>query len=414
MTAAIRRNTTNYGFNIINYDFPRWHTYEWQNWDILDVVLQASGIVNVKGIWINSTAYVVGERVVDSDDGSLWRVLVSHTSASSPTTFLADRTANPTYWELENSLPKNRGLWVTATAYSVNDIVRVSNAYYVCVGVHTSGVFDTDLASGKWELIFDADIAINSAVRWDVVQALTTGNKTQGRTNIAAVGYETQTLTDPEKLQALLNVKGVSYITQTLSDAEKIVASTNLKVISYIVQTLTTAEKTQALTNLGLSPIPPTIISLTGANVDVAIPSGAKSCLIKGSFRPSSGTIQLLAQLSFNGGASYANTGYNVGNIVGAGGSVGNTPNAATAGMFLSSNSNTVNRQILPILAEIVFGEAAEITQYIAQGLGYVSGTGYVVATYSGGYGTVGVPTHIRIIPDSGTLSSGKLQIDWL
>lgn len=41
-------------------------------------------------------------------------------------------------------------LWVTATSYSVNTIVRQSGKVYKCLITHTSGVFATDLAANKW------------------------------------------------------------------------------------------------------------------------------------------------------------------------------------------------------------------------------------------------------------------------
>ena len=47
MTGAVKRRTTNFGFNIINYDFPRWHTYDWQNWDVVDAVLAAANLTDV-------------------------------------------------------------------------------------------------------------------------------------------------------------------------------------------------------------------------------------------------------------------------------------------------------------------------------------------------------------------------------
>ena len=44
----------------------------------------------------------------------------------------------------------NRGDWVTATAYAINDIVAVSGYLYLCVTAHTSaGSFGTD--SAKWK-----------------------------------------------------------------------------------------------------------------------------------------------------------------------------------------------------------------------------------------------------------------------
>lgn len=54
----------------------------------------------------------------------------------------------------------NRGAWTTATAYAINDIVLESGAYYRCPVAHTSGVFATDLASGKWRLNQGGDTTI--------------------------------------------------------------------------------------------------------------------------------------------------------------------------------------------------------------------------------------------------------------
>lgn len=40
--------------------------------------------------------------------------------------------------------------WVTSTAYKVGDRVVNSGSYYPCLEAHTSGTFATDLAAGKW------------------------------------------------------------------------------------------------------------------------------------------------------------------------------------------------------------------------------------------------------------------------
>lgn len=45
-----------------------------------------------------------------------------------------------------------RGAWTTATAYAVNDAVQQGGSSYIAVSAHTSGVFATDLAAGKWQL----------------------------------------------------------------------------------------------------------------------------------------------------------------------------------------------------------------------------------------------------------------------
>lgn len=52
--------------------------------------------------------------------------------------------------------------WVTATAYAVNDTVTQANALYIADVAHTSGVFATDLAAGKWVVVanFNPDAVV--------------------------------------------------------------------------------------------------------------------------------------------------------------------------------------------------------------------------------------------------------------
>lgn len=46
-----------------------------------------------------------------------------------------------------------QGSWVTATAYALNDVVEEGGSSYICISAHTSGVFATDLAFPRWELV---------------------------------------------------------------------------------------------------------------------------------------------------------------------------------------------------------------------------------------------------------------------
>lgn len=48
------------------------------------------------------------------------------------------------------------GAWVSATAYTVNQLVEQSGNTYICIVAHTSGVFATDLGNGNWELVASA------------------------------------------------------------------------------------------------------------------------------------------------------------------------------------------------------------------------------------------------------------------
>lgn len=57
-----------------------------------------------------------------------------------------------------------RGSWLTATAYSKADIVTSSNVTYLCMVNHTSGVLATDVAAGKWAVLFNNGTASASGV----------------------------------------------------------------------------------------------------------------------------------------------------------------------------------------------------------------------------------------------------------
>ncbi len=54
--------------------------------------------------------------------------------------------------------------WVTAHNYTTADTVFESGKFYKCKISHTSGVFATDLAAGKWELVADFVSVLTSAI----------------------------------------------------------------------------------------------------------------------------------------------------------------------------------------------------------------------------------------------------------
>lgn len=82
--------------------------------------------------------------LIQKDDGGLTNGIVTLTSLSSDVaTFLGGSTSA---WSLE-------GPWLTTTAYVVGDVVMESTNTYVCAVAHTSGTFATDLAAGKWILL---------------------------------------------------------------------------------------------------------------------------------------------------------------------------------------------------------------------------------------------------------------------
>jgi hypothetical protein len=56
--------------------------------------------------------------------------------------------------------------WVTSHTYTANDYVRNASTsqLYVCLSGHSSNVFNTDLASGKWARINNDNFAIAIAL----------------------------------------------------------------------------------------------------------------------------------------------------------------------------------------------------------------------------------------------------------
>lgn len=47
------------------------------------------------------------------------------------------------------------GIWVTGSAYEVDDVVEYATAHYTCLVAHTSDVFTVELAAADWELTTD-------------------------------------------------------------------------------------------------------------------------------------------------------------------------------------------------------------------------------------------------------------------
>lgn len=54
------------------------------------------------------------------------------------------------------------GPWVTATAYTVGDVIETGGSAYICIVAHTSGTFATDLTAVKWQLVASASLPSQS------------------------------------------------------------------------------------------------------------------------------------------------------------------------------------------------------------------------------------------------------------
>lgn len=97
---------------------------------------------------VNET--IANLALIQRDDGKLIDGLVEYYNLSAA----ARASLMATKWIA-------RGLWLTATAYVPNDMVDVAGVSYICPEGqgHTSGVFLTDYAAGKWQIFVTSSSA---------------------------------------------------------------------------------------------------------------------------------------------------------------------------------------------------------------------------------------------------------------
>lgn len=156
LQGTIKKLTPNYSFQVPRFDAPNWGEALEQNWDVVDSTLYAiSGISGVKGVWLNSTTYVQGDRVVDDTISAVYQCQVNHTSRDTGT-FNDDRIAHPTYWVAVTSTSLPRGQWTTNTNYNASEIVTDQGRTGIVMRRYTSGAsYTADVAAGNIATIVD-------------------------------------------------------------------------------------------------------------------------------------------------------------------------------------------------------------------------------------------------------------------
>lgn len=87
--------TPNYRLTLPDFNQTGWDTGVNGNFSALDTII---GQLGFSGTWTNSTFYAVGRTVIDGTNATVWVNGTAHTTAAAPATFLAERTANPSYW----------------------------------------------------------------------------------------------------------------------------------------------------------------------------------------------------------------------------------------------------------------------------------------------------------------------------
>ena len=106
---------------------------------------------DMNAIQVSISGLIAALADVRRGDGALVNAIVTTDSLSS--TVLALMGGD---WTV-------RGNWVTSTSYAVKDLIRAPSTFggYVCAVAHTSGVFATDLAAGKWVLVAAGSLLAN-------------------------------------------------------------------------------------------------------------------------------------------------------------------------------------------------------------------------------------------------------------
>lgn len=233
MSGAVYARTPNLGLGLIEFNFPNWGDDANENMEIIDTAMLAIGF-SVEGAWKNSTAYSLGDLVVDVDQNTMWRCQVNHTSAATGT-FAQDRTAHPTYWLDASQALHARGQWTTATQYYINDVVyEDANKFSWAIATRkyiSSPSYDTDVANG--DLVIITDTTSFSTIFAPIDNPVFTGNPRaptpatgDNDTSIATTAYVKANLASYAPLNAPIFTGDARAVTPAVGDSDTSIATT--------------------------------------------------------------------------------------------------------------------------------------------------------------------------------------------
>lgn len=212
--------TPRYRFALPAYDETGWDDDENNNWRLAEALLsQYISVLDVQGVWLNGTAYTTGNRVVDPDDTTLWLCNVNHTSAGSPTTFAADRTAKPGYWSTATAaISDATAAAIAAQASATAAASSAAAALSAASSVTELGPVKNAVVNGKFNIwqrgttfaAMTVGASTRVADRWRSFH-----NGAGGTTGISRAAVTTQTLRDAGIQYALTYAVTVASTGQT-------------------------------------------------------------------------------------------------------------------------------------------------------------------------------------------------------
>jgi hypothetical protein len=150
---AATNTTTNFSLNLTDFDKIPWGEEQHNNWHIVDALMARFIAVSlIKGAWENALAVIVGDRYIDTNEDTIYEVLVAHTTPSTGT-FAAARTANSSQWQSVTVEVANKGAYAQNTTYNANDFVVDGGRFGIVVAQYTS-----DNAQATTALSYNADV----------------------------------------------------------------------------------------------------------------------------------------------------------------------------------------------------------------------------------------------------------------
>jgi len=150
---AATDTTSNFKFNLTDFDKIPWHTELHNNFHIMDALMaRFLAISLVQGAWENALAVTVGDRYIDTDQDLIYEVLVAHTTPSTGT-FAAARIAATANWQAITVDVANKGAYAQDTVYAPNNFVQDGGRFGIVQTDYTS-----DNTAATTALSYDADV----------------------------------------------------------------------------------------------------------------------------------------------------------------------------------------------------------------------------------------------------------------